>query len=190
MIQDNCDTMAHLTCFKTNQVDDLKTDQLVDVWAGVQPYLIEIVEVSMVERREVKHEVVVEEEPTLVRRRRRYVRDLNAGQRIFAYKVTQFIWLLFGILEIMIMLRFFLQLLAANANSAFADFVYDFTDIFLWPFANLFNNPTVNGMVVEVTSLLAVIAYAFLAWVVVRIVWLVLYNPQRRVVSSTYEDVE
>ena len=61
-------------------------------------------------------------------------------QRIFTFKATQVVWLLFGILEAMILLRIALKALGANAASPIAAFIYGFTDLFLWPFAGIDGN--------------------------------------------------
>jgi hypothetical protein len=57
------------------------------------------------------------------------------------------IWLLLGILEAMLALRFGLKLIGANAASPFAVFIYGFTGLFLFPFAGLTGAPAAGGMV-------------------------------------------
>src|SRR5512145_623029 len=60
----------------------------------------------------------------------------NPGQpeRAFTFKATQLIWLGLGILEVLLALRFFLKLIAANPSNLFASLLYSFTDLFLFPF--------------------------------------------------------
>jgi uncharacterized membrane protein len=106
----------------------------------------------------------------------RIVHDVNLENRQVAYKIIQFIWLLFGVLEALIGLRIFLKLIAANPANWFTAFVYQLTDIFLWPFQGIIVDPALQGFVLEISSLIAMLVYALVAWVLVRLSWLLLYN--------------
>ncbi|MGM0400006.1 MAG: YggT family protein [Chloroflexota bacterium] len=89
-------------------------------------------------------------------------------------KATQIIWLLTGILEIFIGIRVVLKLLAANPQVGFARFIYGITQVFLVPFLPLFSQPSAEGSVLEISSLVAMLVYALFAWGVVRVMWVVL----------------
>jgi hypothetical protein len=106
-------------------------------------------------------------------------------RRIFTFKATQLIWLFLGILEVLLALRFALKLIAANPASPIAVFIYGFTGLFLLPFAGLTATPAVGGMVLEISTMIAMAVYALLAWAVERVVWLIFYRPQGPVVSTT-----
>lgn len=88
------------------------------------------------------------------------VEDANLEYRQIIYKVTQLIWLFFGILEAMIGFRIFLRLIGANPANWFTAFVYQLTDIFLWPFQTIITNPSVQGFVLEISSLIGMLVYA------------------------------
>jgi hypothetical protein len=45
--------------------------------------------------------------------------------------------------------------------------------------------PAAGGMVLELSSFFAMLIYALIAWVVERIVWLLLYRPRGPVVGTT-----
>lgn len=109
--------------------------------------------------------------------RERIVVDQTAESRRVAYQVSSIIWVFFGLLIGLIGLRVFLQLIGANPENIFAQFIYGFTDIFLWPFAGLVGTPSFNGLVLDVPALIGMLAYALLGWVVVKLVWLLLYRP-------------
>jgi ABC-type transport system involved in multi-copper enzyme maturation permease subunit len=109
----------------------------------------------------------------------------NREQRIFTFKATQLIWLLLGILEGLIALRIGLMLIGANPNSPIVAMIYGFTGLFLFPFAGLIASPTVGNMVLELSSLFAMLIYALIAWAVERIVWLLFYRPRGPVVAIT-----
>ncbi len=134
---------------------------------------------------EQREEVSVTQQPGY-EHRRSVVENTAAARQNALFRVTQLVWLLFGILEALIALRIILKLIAANPYSVFASLVYSITDLFLWPFSGLVANPAFNGMVLELTSIIAMIVYALIAWVIVRIVWLLFYRTPARSVS-TYE---
>jgi hypothetical protein len=99
-------------------------------------------------------------------------------ERAFTFKATQLIWLGLGILEIMLALRVFLKLIAANPGNLFASMLYAVTDLFLFPFAGLTRTPAAGGMVLEVHTLIAMVVYALAAWALERLVWVLFYRPR------------
>ena len=99
-------------------------------------------------------------------------------RRIFTFKATQIVWLVFGILEGMIALRFLLKLIGANPDSPFSGFVYGFTDLFLIPFSGLVGTPTAGKIILEISSLIAMAVYALLAWGLERLIWVIFYRPR------------
>lgn len=106
-------------------------------------------------------------------------------QRILTFKATQLVWLFFGILEVLIVLRILLKLIAANPNSPIAALIYAFTDLFLFPFAGLTATPSAGGMVLELSSMFALVIYALIAWVIERTIWVIFYRPRGPVVEVT-----
>jgi len=93
-------------------------------------------------------------------------------QRVFTFKFTQLVWLLLGILEALLALRILLKLIAANPNSPIASLIYSFTDLFLVPFAGLTPTPSAGGMVLEISTIFAMIIYALVGWAIERVIWL------------------
>lgn len=116
------------------------------------------------------------------------VEDVNLEYRQSIYKITQFVWLLFGILEALIGFRIVLRLIGANPASWFTAFVYQLTDIFLWPFQNIVVNPSIAGFVLEITSFIAMLVYALMSWAIVRLIWLVFYQRATRHVTTYDRD--
>jgi hypothetical protein len=106
-------------------------------------------------------------------------------QRIFTFKITQLIWLLLGILEVLIALRIGLKLIGANPGSPIVALIYGFTYLFLFPFEGMTATPAAGAMVLEISSFFAMVIYALIAWAVERIVWVLLYRPRGPVVSVT-----
>ena len=106
-------------------------------------------------------------------------------QRIFSFKLTQLVWLLFGILEALIALRIGLKLIGANPESPIVALIYGLSFLFLFPFEGLVGSPTAGSMVLELSSVFAMLIYGLIAWVVERTVWLILYRPRGPVVAVT-----
>lgn len=106
-------------------------------------------------------------------------------QRIFTFKITQLIWLFLGILEALIALRIGLKLIGANPDSPIVSLIYGFTSLFLFPFAEMVATPSAGGMVLELSSLFAMVIYALIAWAVERIIWVLFYRPRGPVVDTT-----
>ena len=112
-------------------------------------------------------------------------REPEREQRIMTFKATQLIWLLFGILEVLIAMRIGLKLIGANPDSLIVAGIYGFTGLFLFPFTSLIGSPAAGNMVLELSSLFAMLVYALIAWAVERTVWLVFYRPRSPLVGVT-----
>ncbi len=106
-------------------------------------------------------------------------------QRIFTFKATQLIWLLLGILEALIALRIGLKLIGANPESPIVALIYGFTFLFLFLFEGLVASPTAGSMVLELSSMFAMLIYGLLGWAAERMVWLAFYRPRGPVVAVT-----
>jgi uncharacterized protein YggT (Ycf19 family) len=109
-------------------------------------------------------------------------------QRIFTFKATQLVWLVLGILEGLLALRFILKLIAANPESPIAVFIYGFTNIFLLPFAGLTATPTAGGIVLELSTMIAMVVYGLIAWAIERMIWVIFYRPRGPVTQTTTTD--
>jgi len=109
-------------------------------------------------------------------------------RRIFTFKATQLVWLFLGILEALLALRFGLKLIGANPASPFAVFIYGFTGLFLFPFAGLTGTPAADGMVLEFTTLIAMLVYALVGWAIERIIRVIFYRPRGPVTQTTTTD--
>ena len=112
-------------------------------------------------------------------------REPGREQRIATFQVTQLVWLFLGILEVLIALRIGLKLIAANPDSLIVAMIYGFTSLFLFPFQGMTVTPSAGGMVLEISSLFAMVVYALIAWAVERIIWVIFYRPRGPVVAVT-----
>jgi len=110
------------------------------------------------------------------------VDDAAAAQRSFTYQITALLWLLFGALEGLLGLRLILKLLASNPSNPFAQLVYGLSDLFVWPFIGLTVTPSAAGIVVEIHTVIAMVVYAIIAWLVISLVRILLYRRTERFV--------
>jgi len=115
--------------------------------------------------------------------------EQGRDQRIVSFKVTQIIWLLLGLLEAAIALRVLFKLIGVNAGNPFAALLYSFTNLFVAPFASLIGAPAAGGMVLEISSIIAMIVFLVIAWGLERIVYVLFYRPRGPVsVTQTITD--
>lgn len=135
------------------------------------------------ENRIEEREVVHTDPDVQIEQHKKVVEDVGARRRQSVNRFIQAIWLLFGILEAAIGLRVFLKLIAANPNNLFAQMVYSFTDLFLWPFAGLTMSPSARGFVLEIPSVIAMVVYAVVAWVLTSLVWIIFARSGSRSVT-------
>jgi hypothetical protein len=119
-----------------------------------------------------------------IQRRERIVEDRGAARDLALYRLTSLVWLLVGILEVTLILRLALKLIGANPMAPFVSFVYGLTDLFLWPFFGVVAEPAAGGMVLELSTLIAMFVYfgvTFgLIWVTMRLIELVEKGTGRR----------
>ncbi len=86
------------------------------------------------------------------------------------YRREQIVYFIFGVIEVLIIIRVVLRLLAANPDAAFTSLIYTLSGPFIAPFEGVFPTPHSSGSVLELSSLLAVIVYALLAYLIVRMI--------------------
>lgn len=110
------------------------------------------------------------------------VDDAAAAHRTLTYQIIGLLWLLFGALEGLLGLRLILKLLAANPSNPFAQLIYGLSDLFVWPFVGLTVTPSAAGIVVEIHTIIAMVVYAILAWLVISLVRVLLYRRSERYV--------
>ena len=111
--------------------------------------------------------------------------DPYAVRREGTRRVQGLIYLLFGILEGLLAIRFVLPLLGANSAAGFSQFIYSITAPFLAPFQGLFGAARFEGGVFEVNPLVAILVYALIAWVLVKAVGLLAGETRRGVHTSS-----
>lgn len=112
-------------------------------------------------------------------------RESGQEHRLRTFKAMQLIWLGLGVLEALIGLRVIFKLIAVDPDNILAGLLYSLTNVFLFPFAGLTLTPTSGGNVLELSSLIAMVVYALLAWAAVKLVEVIFYRPRGAVVNVT-----
>ncbi len=83
-------------------------------------------------------------------------------------KVEQVVWFVAAVLAILLGIRLVLSLLGANLGNGFADFIYSASGPFVRPFQGLFNVSFERGVGrFELETLVAIVVYVLLAWIIV-----------------------
>jgi YggT family protein len=133
------------------------------------------------------HQEVVESTPTVATDRTEAVTyDPYAGRRAMSMKLTRAIYLIFGLIEGLLLIRFVLKALGANAEAGFAQLIYGITGPFVAPFLGLFGTPqAANGATLELHTLIGLVIYALVAWLLARGAWLVFGEGRSASVART-----
>ena len=98
-----------------------------------------------------------------------------AHQNSAVARIVNIVYFLFGTLEVLLAVRVILHLIGANPDNGFASFINRMSSPFVALFASLLNNPSLGTTgVLEITTLIAMLVYAILAWLVGRLIWLTL----------------
>ena len=137
-----------------------------------------------VDRRE---ETVVTQQPGYAATEQ-VTRDIAAERRLRFALINRIVWAVLVLLEVLLGLRFVLKLIAANAESGFAAFIYGITSPFVAPFALLVGTPTFEKMVLEWTTLIAMGIYALFFWGVVTVIRIVVDRPSARSVTRSVRE--
>ena len=93
-------------------------------------------------------------------------------------RTTRTLRFIFMVIEILLVLRFFLKLVGANPASPFGIFEFGLTDPIAAPFASLLDNPMIGKSIIEFTTILALIIYPVFGWILNRSLQLVFYREQ------------
>ena len=111
--------------------------------------------------------------------------DSPATRNAGVYRLQQAIYLLFGVIEVLIAIRFALRALAANPEAPFVSAMYTITSPFIAPFVGMFGTPQFGGSVFEPHSAVAIIVYALLAWLLGSLIWLLMADTRSDVKTAS-----
>jgi hypothetical protein len=102
----------------------------------------------------------------------------DAGQQYVAkrtiLKTYQVVWYILALIEILLGFRVALQFLGANTRNIFTLLVYSLSEPLVAPFFGIFGvTRVVDRSTIEWTTLFAMIVYVFLAWAIVKLLFII-----------------
>lgn len=90
------------------------------------------------------------------------------------FRTYQLIWYILGLIEVLLGIRIFLRMFAANPNSGFVNLIYSLTYPLAAPFFGIFGvTASERGNVVEWTTFVAMAVYALIAYGIVKLLQLI-----------------
>jgi hypothetical protein len=93
-------------------------------------------------------------------------------------RAKQIIYFIFGVINVLLVLRFVFLALGASEASPFVNFIYGLSRPFVLPFQGIFGEPTLGDSVLEWASLVGIAIYMLIAYGLARLIELA-YAPPR-----------
>ena len=94
---------------------------------------------------------------------------------------------LFDFIQLLLVVRFTLKVFGANAGNGFVSMAYDLTSPFVRPFAGIFANTTLPFGTLEWASVVAMFFYGFLAFLFLRILFVIEDAMEEDLSAHTHE---
>lgn len=94
-----------------------------------------------------------------------YVSRVSPGRR-----AIEIIYLFFGIVDALLLIRLLLKVLGTNPEAPFSSFIYGLTDFLLGPFKGMLPAVVSGKTIFEPSVLIAILVYALIAWALAKIV--------------------
>src|ERR1700682_1576669 len=88
----------------------------------------------------------------------------TAVRPAYSVRAEQAVWLVTGVVDALLVIRFAFKLLAASTQASFVTFIYDLTQVFVAPFHGIFNTAASGRNVFEPESLVAIVIYSLIGW--------------------------
>jgi uncharacterized protein YggT (Ycf19 family) len=121
--------------------------------------------------RETVHERVTTEGPVVPADSSEVVSAFNPGRR-----AVEFVYLVFGVIDGLLLIRVALKLLGANPAAGFSRWTYGVTDVLLAPFRNLLPAIGTEQSVLELSVIVAILVYALIGWALARLMAILFFR--------------
>ena len=118
-----------------------------------------------------EHQRVTSEGPMEPLAESEVVNTFNPG-----WRAVELVYLFFGVIDGLLVIRLVLKLLGANPHAGFANWIYNLTGVFMGPFKNLLPVIGNEQSMLEMSLVVAILFYALLGWAVGRFVAIVFYR--------------
>ena len=100
--------------------------------------------------------------------------EIRARQAIIYSRIANVVWFITFVILSLILLRFVMLLINANEENAFVSWVYSTSEFFVRPFLGITSDPSFNGFVFEINSLIAMLIYMLIIYGILQLVRVVL----------------
>jgi len=111
----------------------------------------------------------------------RVVQDESVDRLSMLDLLSRVIWFLTGLLLVGLVFRFILKATGANTGSSFVRFIYNSTAAFVAPFRGIFSDSVSGSNVLEVSTIVAIVVWALVAFFVTWLLGILLGGPSRGV---------
>jgi uncharacterized protein YggT (Ycf19 family) len=113
-----------------------------------------------------------------------YVSKVSPGRR-----AIEVIYLVFGIVDALLLVRLLLKVLGTNPEAPFSGFIYGLTGFLLGPFKAMLPAYVSGKTIFEPSVLIAILVYALVAWMLAKIV-AIAYSRDVVVRRSSARDIK
>jgi hypothetical protein len=100
--------------------------------------------------------------------------EVRFKQEVIYGRIANTVWLITFIILSIITLRVVLLLINANEANSFVNWIYNTSEFFVRPFLGITNDPSFNGAVFEINSLIAMLIYVLIIYGILQLVRVVL----------------
>ena len=111
-----------------------------------------------------QHESYVDSRGNQVENRSEVYENENLRRANIRAWISRIVYFVLGVVEVILLLRLIFRLLGANESSDFVMFLYNLSHIFVGPFNGIFNDQALGRSVFEISTVVAMIVYALIAW--------------------------
>ena len=129
------------------------------------------IERDPVSGREREQRRMVADEPMAPAGSSEVVSRINPGRR-----AMDLIYLFFGVIDGLLLIRLVLKLLGANTAAGFTQWTYGVTDVLLAPFRNLLPTIGTEHSQLEMSLVVAILVYALIAWALARLMAIIFFR--------------
>lgn len=119
--------------------------------------------------------------------KKRVVATGPSNMTVFMSRSTRLLWFFVSVISLLIIFRFILLAIGANATSSFVNVIYSLTAVLVAPFQFIASNITYNGGVIEVASIFAFFVYPLVGWGIIRLLWIIFSSTGRTRQETTVE---
>ncbi len=100
--------------------------------------------------------------------------EVRFRQAVIYNRIASVVWFITFVILSIILLRFVMLLINANQENPFVSWIYSTSEFFVRPFLGITSDPSFNGAVFEVNSLIAMLIYMLIIYGILQLVKVVL----------------